>query len=165
MTEMVVLAFETENGAKDALGVLEGLQKEKMLFLEDAAVLVRKADGQVKLDQAVNLVGAGALGGGLWGLLIGALFMAPWMGLALGAVVGAFAGKNVDIGLDDDFIKDVGETIQPGHSALFMMVRDVVPEAVITELKKLDLTLLRSSLSPTQEENLRLAFSGGETEE
>ena len=164
MTEMVVLAFKTESGAKDALGVLEGLQKENKIFMEDAAVVVRKVDGQVKLDQAVNLVGAGALGGGFWGLLIGALFMAPWLGLALGAVVGAFAGKNVDIGLDDDFIKDVGETIEPGHSALFMMVRDVVPEAVIAELKKMDLTVLRSSLSPTQEENLRQAFSGGESE-
>ncbi len=47
--------------------------------------------------------------------------MALWLGLAFGAVTDAIAGKKTDIGIDDKFIKVVGETIEPGHIALFYL--------------------------------------------
>ena len=71
MTELIVLAFPNTGGAQEALTVLSSLQKQELIKLSDAATVVRKADGKVKVRQAVDLVGAGALGGAFWGMLIG----------------------------------------------------------------------------------------------
>jgi uncharacterized membrane protein len=66
---------------RDELGQL---QKERLVTLDDAAVVVRRQDGKVKVNQATSLVGAGSLGGAFWGMLIGLLFFMPWLGLAVG---------------------------------------------------------------------------------
>jgi uncharacterized membrane protein len=159
MSELVVFAFDNESGAANLRDEMIELQKQHLLTLEDAAVVVRKPDGKAKVNQAVSLVGAGALGGSFWGLLIGLLFLAPWLGLAVGAATGAIAGKFTDVGIDDKFIKEVGETIEPGHSALFLLVRDVTPDKVIEEVKKFNPTVLRTSLSQEEEAKLRDAFA------
>ena len=120
--------------------------------------------GKVKVKQAVSLVGAGALGGSFWGLLIGLLFFAPWLGLAIGAVTGAIAGGMTDVGVDDEFIKEVGNSIDPGHSALFLLVRDATPDKVLEGLQGFDPIVLQTSLSEEQEERLRENFHHGEEE-
>ncbi|EJN57618.1 DUF1269 domain-containing protein [Halogranum rubrum] len=145
-------------GAKDVRDKLYELQKEELIKLEDAAVVVRDEDGKVKVDQAVGLVGSGALGGAFWGMLIGLLFWAPWLGMAIGAVTGAISGKFADIGIDDDFIESVSESIGPGNSAIFLLIRDVQKERVMEEIEGYAPTVLRTNLSPEQEENLREAF-------
>ena len=162
MSELVVFAFDSETGAAELRDELVELQKQHLLTLEDAAVVVRKPDGKPKVSQATSLVGAGALGGSFWGLLIGLLFMAPWLGLAIGAATGALAGKFTDVGIDDKFIEEVGETVEPGHSALFLLVRDVTPDKVIEEVKKFNPTVLRTSLSKEDEAKLREAFASEE---
>ena len=117
MSELVVLAFDNQEGALQARDKLLDIQKQRMLQLADAAVVVRQENGRVKVKQLTDLVGGGAFGGAFWGLLIGLLFAVPWMGLALGAAAGAGIGRLTDHGVDDGFIKEVAETIQPGHSA------------------------------------------------
>lgn len=162
MTELIVLAFPTTGGAKEALSVLSSLQKQELIKLSDAAAVVRKADGKVKVQQAVDLVGAGALGGAFWGMLIGLIFLVPWLGLAIGAISGAIAGRFSDIGIDDKFIKEVGATIEPGNSALFMMVQRMTEDRVLPELQKFHPTLLRTNLSSEDEEKLKAAFGAEE---
>ena len=108
MSELVVFTFKTETGAKEMEDALIQMQKMKLIQLEDAAYVVRRQDGKVKVKQANNLVGAGAMGGAFWGMLIGLLFWAPWLGLAIGAITGAVAGGLTDVGVDDKFIKKVG---------------------------------------------------------
>ena len=93
MSDLIVLTFKNETGAAEMRDTLVSLQKQKIVTLEDAAVVVRRQDGKVKVKQAVSLVGAGALGGAFWGMLIGLLFFAPWLGLAIGAATGALSGK------------------------------------------------------------------------
>lgn len=159
MSELIVFAFDNETGAAELRDEMKELQKQHLLTLEDAAVVVRKPDGKAKVNQAVSLVGAGALGGSFWGLLIGLLFLAPWLGLAIGAAAGAIAGKFTDVGIDDKFIEEVGKTIEPGHSALFLLVRDVTPDKVIDDVKKFNPTVLRTSLSQEDEAKLRDAFA------
>jgi uncharacterized membrane protein len=157
----VVLAFDTETDAGKMRDDLLKLQKEHLIGLEDAAVVVRNKEGKVKVDQEVDMVGAGALGGAFWGLLIGLIFFMPIFGLVLGAAAGAIAGKYADAGVDGQFIKDVGSTIQPGNSALFLLVRDSTPDKVIDELRKYkNVKVLKTSLSKEQEENLKEAFAG-----
>lgn len=162
MSELIVFVLDTESGAGELRDELERLQKEHLLKLEDAAVVIRKQDGKVKVNQATSLVGVGALGGSFWGLLIGLLFMAPWLGLAVGAVTGAIAGKSTDFGIDDKFIKEVGETVEPGQSALFLLVSDVTPDKVIEDVKRYNPKVLRTSLSKEDEAKLREAFGSEE---
>src|SRR3954454_258242 len=135
MSNLVVLAFDTEAGATTMLAEVDKLQKMQMLSLEDAATVVRHADGKVKVKQANSLVGAGAFGGAFWGMLIGLLFFAPWLGLAVGAIAGALAGKASDIGVDDDFIKSVSAKLQPGTSTIFLMVREATTDKVLEDLR------------------------------
>ena len=162
MSELIVLAFDNETGAQAALSTLSNLQKQELLRLSDAATVVRKADGKVKVKQAVGLVGAGALGGAFWGMLIGLIFLVPWLGLAIGAISGAIAGKFSDIGIDDKFIKEVGATVEPGHSALFMLVEQMTDDRVLPELGKFHPTVLRTNLSTEDEAKLRAAFGAEE---
>jgi uncharacterized membrane protein len=159
MSELFVLAFDTETGASEMLDTIGRLQKQELITLEDAAVVVRPKEGKPKVKQAQSLVGAGALGGAFWGMLIGLLFFAPWLGLVAGAVGGALGGKLTDIGIDDKFIKEVGETIEPGHSALFLLVVKATRDKVLPELAKYNATVLQTSLSEEDEAKLREAFS------
>jgi uncharacterized membrane protein len=165
MSNLVVLAFDNENDAFALRDKLIQLQKQHIIALEDAAVVVRKQDGKVKVKQVVGLTGAGALGGAFWGMLIGLLFWAPWLGLAIGAVTGAIAGKFSDVGVDDKFIKEVGAKIEPGHSALFLLVKSATQDKVLEEVKDFKATIIQTSLSDEQEAHLREVFSGHGDEE
>jgi uncharacterized membrane protein len=64
-----------------------------------------------------------ASGGAFWGLLIGMLFFVPLLGAAIGAASGALGGAMSDIGIDDNFIREVGNTVQPGEVALFLLMQ------------------------------------------
>jgi len=165
MSELIVFAFKTETGAEEMRNALGQMQKEHLIELEDAAVVVRRQDGKAKVKQATSLVGAGALGGAFWGMLIGLLFFMPWLGLAAGALGGAIGGKFTDIGVDDKFIKEVGNTIEPGQSALFLLVQSATADKVLPKLEKFDATVLQTSLSEEDEAKLRDTFSAHDDEE
>jgi uncharacterized membrane protein len=164
MSELIVLAFKTKTGAQEMADDIKNLQKMQLITLEDAAIVVRNDDGKAKVKQAYNLVGAGALGGAFWGMLIGLIFFMPWLGLAVGAVTGAISGKATDIGIDDGFIKEVGNTIEPGNSALFLLVVEATTDKVMDELKKFDAEVLKTSLSKEQEARLKEAFAAEDIE-
>ncbi len=158
MSDLIVVAFDDETSAEQMRDALVGMQKRHLVTLEDAAVVVRKEDGKVKVKQATDLVGQGALGGVFWGMLIGIIFWMPWLGAAIGALSGAVAGHFSDIGVDEGFIKEVGETIEPGHSALFLLVRQATPEKMVDELKQYKGKILQTSLSPEDEAKLKETF-------
>lgn len=159
MSDLVVLAFNTEDGAIQMRDKLVALQKQKLISLEDAAVVIRRQDGKVKVKQAVSLVGSGALGGAFWGMLIGILFWMPWLGMAAGALGGAIGGKFTDIGVDDNFIKEVGNTIEPGHSALFLLVVSATADKLADELAGTEATVIKTSLSKEAEQKLHDFFA------
>ncbi len=158
MSDLVVLAFDSEDGAFQMRDAMARMQKEHIVSLEDAAVVVRRQDGKVKVKQAQSLVGAGALGGAFWGMLIGLLFWMPWLGLAAGALGGAIGGHFTDVGVDDKFIKDVGNQIEPGHSALFLLIASSTPDKLLEEAGKFNATVIQTSLSAEDEAKLRDAF-------
>jgi len=164
MSTLLVFAFDNETGAKGMIADVQAIQKQQLITISDAATVVRKPDGKVKVKQANNLVGAGAMGGAFWGMLIGLLFFMPWLGLAIGAVTGALAGKVSDYGISDEFIKEVGSTIEPGHSALFLMVESMTEDKVLPELAKHNAKLLRTNLTAEQDAKLREAFGASEAE-
>ena len=123
--------------------------------MEDVVVVTKNDKGKAKLHQAVNLTAAGAMGGTFWGMLIGMIFLNPLMGAAICDGAGALSGKLRDIGINDDFMKELGETFQPGTPALFVLVRKVTPDKVLAELKGFKGKVLKTSLTKDKEEQLR----------
>jgi uncharacterized membrane protein len=168
MSDLIVIGYKGEDTADQVLNKLHAFRKEYMIDLEDACVVVRDQAGRVHLKQTVNLTGLGAttgsLRGALWGTLIGLLFLNPLLGMitgaAFGAGFGALAGSLSDYGLDDKFIKSIGNTIVPGSSALFVLVRSVTADKVLPEIQPFGGTVLRTSLSNDQEARLQKALQG-----
>ena len=165
MSDLIVLAFDNEASAFQMRDKLLSLQKQQLITLSDAAIVIRDKKGKPKVKQLHSLVGSGALGGAFWGMLIGLLFFAPWLGMAAGALGGALGGKMTDIGVDDNFIKEVGKTIEPGHAALFLLVEKVTADKVLPELSSFDAKVIQTSLTNEQEAKLREAFGASEIEE
>jgi uncharacterized membrane protein len=164
MSDLITVGFKGEHTADQVLNKLQALQKEYLIDLEDSCVVVRDQAGQVHLKQAVNLTGVGAASGGLrgamWGTLIGLLFLNPLIGMVTGAAVGAGSGALADYGIDDKFIQSVGATVEPGSSALFVLVRSVTADKVLPELQPFEGAVLRTSLSNEQEARLQQALQG-----
>jgi uncharacterized membrane protein len=128
MSNLVVFDFDGIHTADDVLNKLRSLQKEYLIDLEDACVVEREKGGKVHIKQAVNLTKVGATAGGTRGMLLGGLvgliFMNPLLGVAIGGITGAgfgaLSGSLADFGIRDDFVRQVGETIPEGSSALFV---------------------------------------------
>jgi len=167
MSNLVVLGFDGLHTADEVLNKLRSLQKEHLIDLEDSCVVERDQDGKIHVKQAVNLTALGAKTGGLWGAmwgtLVGLLFMNPLAGMVLGAAVGAgsgaLSGSLADYGIDDSFVKKLGETIIPGSSALFVLVKRATEDKVLSEIEPFKPRLLKTSLSNEQEEKLKAALS------
>ncbi len=159
MSNLVVISFKDQDLADKVLTDIVEMQNENLLMVDDAAVAIRNADGNVKVKQAHDLVGAGALGGGFWGMLFGLLFFAPLLGLTIGAVGGALIGKGTDYGINDDFIKRVSASVKPGSSALFLLVSNTQVDRVIERLKGIKGKIIHTSLSVNEEKQLKEAFA------
>lgn len=167
MSELIAVSYDNITEADRVLYELNRLEKEHLVDLEDAVVVMRRPDGKIHLKQSYNIVGQGAAYGGLsgaaWGMLVGLLFLNPVAGLAVGGIagagMGAISGAMVDYGVDDKFIRSVAENLTPDSSALFVLVRKAQPEKVIAELSKFKGTIIKSSLSPAKEAELQKAFA------
>ena len=159
MATLVVIGYENEIKAEEVRLALLKLQREYLIDLGDAVVVVREQNGKVKLRQLHNLTAAGAASGGFWGILIGALFLNPLFGLAVGAAAGAISGALTDVGIDDGFMKQLAQTIKPGTAALCVLVRRATPDKVLAEIKGFGGTVLKTSLSHEDEAKLQAALS------
>jgi uncharacterized membrane protein len=162
MSNLIVIGFNNEADAFEMRAALAKLQSQYLIEMEDAVVVTRDANGKAQLHQAVNLTAAGAVSGGFWGMLIGMLFLNPLLGAAIGASSGALSGKLADIGINDQFMKDLGATITSGSSALFVLVRKSTPDKVLEALKPFagKGRVLQTSLTKDKEEELRAFMEG-----
>jgi uncharacterized membrane protein len=161
MATLSVLKFNDVGGADRVLIALQGLQERQMITLEDAAI-VRWPEGakKPKTHQLHGTAGAGATWGAFWGFLFGMIFFVPFLGAAIGAGMGGLSGSLADVGIDDEFIKQVREKVTPGTSALFALTSGAnAPERVIDELKEYDFEIISTNLPEEQEQKLREAFA------
>lgn len=159
MSSLVVVAFDSPDEAENVLHVLKGQTKYGNISFDDTAVVRKDADGKVHVDNQVShgtMVATGV--GALLGLLLGTL-MFPLAGVLLGAGGGALVGRFMDLGVDGKFVKEVSETLQPGTSALFVLVRDADPAVVRVALADHHGKILQTTLSPEAEEALRKSLS------
>ena len=160
MAAVTVLKFAEPDGAENALSQIQGLQKEHLIKVLDAAIVSwPHGKKSPKTRQLVNLVAVGTMGGMFWGLLLGIIFLTPLFGLAIGAAFGALGGAFRDYGIDDDFIKQVRSAVVEGTSALFLMTSDAVMDRVSERMKNIKFDFIATNLSKEQEDQLREVFA------
>lgn len=163
MSDLLVIAFDDDKSAFELRDELVKLQSEYLIKLEDAVVVTRPSADDIQLHQAINLTAAGALGGTFWGTLVGLLFLNPLVGAAVGAGSGALAGYLTDYGINDNFMREIGQKVTPGGSALFLLVREMTADKVLDRIADIHKRgrVIQSSLSKQDEERLREALSNG----
>jgi uncharacterized membrane protein len=158
VSDLVAIAYPDQATAERVRGRLGEAIKSRIIELDDAVIVTRDQDGKVKLHQSVSPVGAGATGGALWGGLIGLLFLAPLLGMAVGAAAGAASGALADYGVDDRFMKELGEKLEPGSAALIVLVRKMTPDKILENIQEQG-QVIQSSLSNEAETRLNEALT------
>jgi len=160
MTDLIVITYDTEQKGFEALEAAERLERLDLVRLVDAVVAVKDQEGKVTIKQTLEQrkTGTAAAWGGVWGLLLGLLFLNPIVLGLVGALLGAIIGKTQDLGIDNKFIQEVGDSLESGNSALCMLVLGAKGDKVLDELGKMGGTVFQTSLSEGAEEKLRQAL-------
>jgi uncharacterized membrane protein len=157
VSNLVAIAYDDLDQAQKVMTTLGQLQKEHVIELEDAVIVEHRPGRKMKLHQP-SLAGIGAAGGALWGGLIGLIFLMPLFGAAIGAASGAAAGALSDRGIDDDFMKELGQKLPEGGAATFVLVRQATADKVVPEVAKYGGEVIQTSLSNEQETALQEAL-------
>jgi len=159
MADLIAIGYPDETTALAAMDEAEGLSEELVIQPDALAAIVRNKQGKPRVTTNHHPVG-GASWGMLWGTLFGMLFFAPFLGMAVGAGLGALLGKVEKSGIDQEFQRQVRDLLQPGTSALFLVVEKVTPDKAVEALSKYGGTVLKSSLSKENERELQDALHG-----
>ena len=159
MADLIVIEYDDIHKAEEVRLKLLKMQQEYLIDLEDAVVAFRDEKGKIRLNQIQNLTASGAMSGGFWGTLIGMIFLNPLLGMAAGATAGAVSGALTDVGISNNFMKEIASGFQNGTSALFVLVRKVTPDKVLAELRGSGGKILQTSLTHEKEEKLQAALS------
>jgi uncharacterized membrane protein len=159
---IIGMSFDKVSRADEVLLALVHLQQEGEISISDAVVAIKDADGKVRVQQTVDPTpGVSAIRGSFWGMLVGLLF--PPAGLLVGGALGAggaaLMAKLVDLGLDDGWVKEVGNWLDPGTSALLLLVSADVRPAVVDELRRYEGTVLYCTFPDAVREELERALA------
>ncbi len=160
MATLVAIGYPDQATADDARRTVQGLQSDLVIQASQVAAITRDEQGDyhVHTTHGGASTGAGAVWGGFWGLLFGMLFFIPFAGWAMGAGMGALFGHFGEKGIDKTFTQQVREQLQPGTSALFMVIEQVTPDKAIAALEQYGGTVLRTSLSEEDTKRLQEAL-------
>ncbi len=160
MADLIAIGYPDERTAALAAKEAERLSGELILETDAIATIVRDKEGKFHVTTSHHPVGTGATWGMFWGMLFGLLFFVPVFGMAVGAGLGALLGKVEKAGIDKQFQTQVRDLLQPGTSALFLVVEKVTPDKAVDALSKFGGTVLKSSLSREAEAELQKELHG-----
>jgi uncharacterized membrane protein len=162
MADLIAIGYSDEATAEAAADEARRLAKDLIIQPDAIAVIVRDKDGGYHVHTNHHMVGAGATWGMFWGFLFGLLFFIPVFGLAIGAGMGALMGKLTKSSIDKQFQEQVRDMLKPGTSALFLMLEKVTPDKAVEAMSKYGGTVLKTSLSKQDEQELQEALHGRE---
>src|SRR3954452_14003318 len=158
MADLIAIGYPDETTADAAAGEARRLASDLIIQPDAIAVIVRDTDGSYHVHTTHHAVGGGAAWGMFWGFLFGLLFFIPVLGMAVGAGMGALMGKVTKTGIDKEFESRVRDMLQPGTSALFLIVEKVTPDKAIEAMSRYGGTVLKTSLSAEAEKELQDAL-------
>lgn len=148
--EFIVAAFQDPYGAERALEQLKQARKEGLIAIEDAAVLTKDADGKLRIKETGDMGGGkgaayGGVVGGVIGILGGPLGVAA--GAGVGAAIGGLAAKMRDGGFPDARLRQVGEGLKPGTSAIVAVIDHIWVAEVERQLQQAGADTVTQALS------------------
>src|SRR6478752_2780612 len=155
MADLIAIGYPDEATADDAAAEARRLAEDLIIEPDAIAVIVRDTEGRYHTHTSHHMVGGGATWGMFWGMLFGLLFFVPVLGMAVGAGLGAIMGKISKSGIDKEFESQVRDMLQPGTSALFLVVEKVTPDKAVEAMSQFGGTVLKSSLSADAEKQLQ----------
>jgi uncharacterized membrane protein len=162
MSELIVISYPGEHTAQDVWHELVKLQRDFLIDLDDAAVIRRDANGKLHVTTpAHHGVARGTLSGFFWGTVIGLILLpfAPLFSVA-GGLMGSALGVAGDLDIKDDFKNRAQDLVQPGSSAIFVVLRKATPDKFLEGIRPFGGTVLQTSLAPDSEEHLMKALHG-----
>ena len=162
MADLIAIGYPDETTAGEAAKEANRLAKDLIIQPDAIAAIVRDKEGKYQVTTNHHAVGTGATWGMFWGLLFGLLFFIPVLGLAIGAGLGALMGKFAKTSIDKQFQEQVREMVQPGTSALFLILEKVTPDKAVEAMSKYGGTVLKTTLSKDDEKELQEALHGGQ---
>jgi uncharacterized membrane protein len=162
MATLVAIGYPDESTAAAAGEEANRLARDLIIQPDAIAVIRRDAQGKFHTTTSHHPVAGGTTWGMFWGLLFGLLFFIPFLGMAVGAGLGALMGKVEKGAVDKAFVAQVREMLQPGTSALFLIVEHATPDKAVSALSRYGGTVLKSSLSQEAEKELQEALHGAE---
>jgi uncharacterized membrane protein len=162
MSDLIVIGYPDVATADAAAAEARRLAEDLIIQPDAIAAIVCDADGTYHVHTSHHQGAGGAVWGTFWGLLFGVLFFIPVLGMAVGAGLGALMSHVRKTGIDREFEDQVRGLVQPGTSALFLMVEKVTPDKAAEALSKYGGTVLRTSLSKQGEQDLQQALHGSD---
>ena len=165
MSDLIVIGYPDEDTAQRVWGELVKLQRDYLVDLEDAAIIQRDRNGKLHVTTpAHHAVAWGSLSGLFWGVLIGLLFLFPLAPLAgvAGGLIGAAFGAAGDLGIQDEFKQRAQELVQPGTSAILVILRKATMDKFMEALRPYGGTVLRTSLPHDAEQKLMQVLHGAD---
>jgi uncharacterized membrane protein len=160
MADLIAFGYPDESTAARAAKEVERLAGDLIIQPDAVAVIVRDQEGKFHVTTNHNPVAAGATWGLFWGFLFGVLFFVPLLGIAIGAGLGAVMGAISKLDMDKEFQDRVRDLLQPGTSALFMVVEKMTTDRAVGALGEFGGTVLKTSLSEDAERELQQALHG-----
>lgn len=176
VSELIVLAFTDEFRAPEVLNELRRRDWDWVVDLNDAVAVTLDGNGGAKVQLNVDLTTCeGAAWARLWGSLLGVTLFLPTAeviveaagrvidasGLPTGSAPGPHAAYpaaswwKLCLRLPDDFMRDVGASIGPSDSAIFMLSHAPNRSDVLRQLRNYGGTLLHTSLDSKQDKEMR----------
>jgi uncharacterized membrane protein len=162
MATLVAIGYPDETTAAAAAKEAHRLAEDLIIQPDAIASISRDQEGKFHVSTSHRAVAFGATWGMFWGMFFGFLFFIPVLGMAVGAGLGALTGKLSKNAVNKEFEAQVREMLQPGTSALFLVVEKVTPDRAISALARYGGTVLKSSLSKEAEAELQEALHGPE---
>jgi uncharacterized membrane protein len=158
MADFVAITFDGPDEAAAALHSIRLLEHEGRIRLEDTAVVRKDAEGKVTIH---NEMASGTEAGVVVGAILGGLLFVvfPVAAVVGGAVAGGLVGRAAKPGVDGGFVKEVGEDLPPGGSALFLQIRDGDPGLLVGALGQYHGRVRQTSLDDEIETALDEALS------
>ena len=161
MATLVAIGYPDQGTAEQARETVGRLESELIIQADQVAAISRDAEGKyhVHTTHGGGSTAGGAVWGGFWGLLFGLLFFIPFAGWAMGAGLGALFGHMSQSGIDKAFQDQVREYLQPGTSALFLVIEHATPDKAVAALEQYGGTVIKTSLSEEDTQKLQEALT------
>jgi uncharacterized membrane protein len=161
MATLVAIGYPDETTAEQARQTVQRLEADLIIQADQVAAISRDRAGNFHTTTSHGgaSTAGGVVWGGFWGLLFGLLFFIPFAGWAIGAGFGALFGHLGKNAIDKSFQEQVRDYLQPGTSALFMVIEKVTPDKAIAALEQYGGTVFKTSLSEEDTAKLQEALA------